>query len=109
MGWTQKDQQNVPVDGRAPLWHHPALMSGTRNQFSLTRAASSKWRLVKSKSVYQFSKTMRLLTVQFVVLTLAVLTQLSQLAVKSGNFWGGRGEFLRKLSDWAPRFGLVQT
>ena len=37
------------------------------------------------------------------------LTQLSQLAVKSGNFWGGRGEFLRKLSDWAPRFGLVQT
>ena len=38
-----------------------------------------------------------------------ILTQLSQLAVKSGNFWGGRGEFLRKLSDWAPRFGLVQT
>jgi len=24
-----------------------------------------------------------------------ILTQLSQLAVKSGNFWGGRGEFLR--------------
>jgi hypothetical protein len=71
-----QNQQNVPVDERVPLWHHPAMMSGTRNQFSLTRAASSKWRRVngKSLSVYQFSKTMRLLTVPFVVLTLPALT-----------------------------------
>jgi hypothetical protein len=35
-----KNRQNLPVDGRVPLWHRPPMMNVARNQFSLTREAS---------------------------------------------------------------------
>jgi hypothetical protein len=43
------NQQELTVDRRVPLWHHPAIMSGTRHSFSVIRDLSSKWRRVKAK------------------------------------------------------------
>jgi Putative transposase len=36
-----KNRQILPVGRRVPLWHHSFLLSGARNQFFLTREASS--------------------------------------------------------------------
>lgn len=33
--------ENLPLDAPVPLWHHPVMVSGTENQFFLSRAASS--------------------------------------------------------------------
>ena len=48
-----RDRQNVPVDGRVPLLHHPPVVNAARNQFSLTRVASkpAAWRKSKFLSV----------------------------------------------------------
>src|ERR1017187_1963794 len=38
--------QSVPLDALLPVWQHAARMSGTRNQFFLTRAASVRYGVV---------------------------------------------------------------
>ena len=42
----QKHWQSVPLDALLPVWQHAARMSGTRNQFFLTRAASVRYGVV---------------------------------------------------------------
>jgi len=66
----------MPVDERVPLWHHPAVMIETTKRILVHPRSVDKLaaRQETNLSVYQFSKTMRLLTAQFVVLTLAALT-----------------------------------
>jgi hypothetical protein len=44
-----KNRQNLPVDGRLPLWHHCPTVNAAKNKFSLTRAASITGTAAKSK------------------------------------------------------------
>ena len=46
---TIKNRQNVPLDPRVLFWQHPTVLSETRNQFSLTRAALGTRGAQKSK------------------------------------------------------------
>jgi len=53
-----KDRQILLRDTLLPVWQHPAIMSETGNQFSLSRAASINRRRVKAQSISCFTCTM---------------------------------------------------
>ena len=48
-------RQNYPLETHHLLWHHPAMLTETRNQFSLVRAAAKNRRCGQKQKLDRFS------------------------------------------------------